>query len=81
MTLIFSLSNSKLTISDFTLKALVRAFLIHCEYHGIEANEYTFSEFSAGHKDGESWKEKAEYTVWIDPTEGFDAIYEALKHV
>lgn len=82
MTLIFSLSNSSVTVSDFTLKALVRTFLIHCDFHNIGANEYTFSKLKASHDEERgAWKEKSENRVWIDPEEGFDAIYEVLKNV
>lgn len=82
MTHIFSLSNEKLHVSDFSLKALIKTFIQHCEYHGIGANEYVLTEFKASH-DGVrgAWEEKTEQFVWVDPVEGFDAIYEALKNV
>lgn len=82
MTHIFSFSNHHLTVSDFTLKSLIKGFLTHCEHHDIGAQMYIMTEFKASHDQLTGyWEEKHECSVWIDPSEGFDAIYEALKNV
>lgn len=82
MTHIFSLSNEKVHVSDFTLKALVHAFLLHCQTHDIPAGFYVLTEYKASHdpQRGE-WEEKNETGVWIDPVEDFDVIYEVLRNV
>lgn len=80
MTHIFSLTSEQVHVSDFTLKALIKAFLLHCRVHDIEAGQFTLIEYKASHDQNRgAWEEKSEQTVWIDPVEDFDAIYEALK--
>lgn len=82
MTHIFSLSNERVHVADFSLKALIKTFIQHCEHHEIGADEYTLTEFKASHDQIRgSWEEKSDQRVWVDPSEGFDAIYEALKNV
>lgn len=80
MTHIFSLSNDDVHVSDFSLKALIHAFLMHCNAHDIPAGQFVLTEYKASHDQqrGE-WEEKSETNVWIDPVEDFDVIYKALK--
>lgn len=80
MTHIWTIKNELCTVSNFSLKSVIKSFLLHAETHDIKAGMFMLVEFKASHdQDRGAWEEKLEESVWIDPTEGFDDIYKALK--
>lgn len=81
MTHIWSITGNNVHVSDFSLKSVINVFLLHTDMHDIQAGYFTLTEFKASHDHCGPWEEKKSYEFWIDPIEGFDAIYEAMKNV
>ncbi len=82
MTHIWSISGNNVHASDFSLKAVIKVFLLHADLHDVQAGHFTLTEFKASHDQLTGyWEETKSYDFWIDPIEGFDAIYEAMKNV